>query len=145
MLEIRHTAVVDDVPRDRVFDYINGYENVPKFMFGITKFDPITEATSGLGSRFKAALNVGPKTLTSTAETTAWVENELIELTAVEGFSVNTTWRFADHGDGGTSVDVHFAYNLPGGLAGRALKIIIEPFAAQAVKATEANLREQVR
>lgn len=143
MAKVSHKSIVE-APRDVVFAYVNGYENVPKFMFGITRFDPLTEHTVGLGTRFAAAMNVGPKTLKSTVETMEWIENELIRLEAVEGFEANTTWRFAD-GDGGTEVHVEFDYRLPGGLAGRALGTVLEPFMGQAIKHTDANLSAQVK
>ena len=142
MPQVSHTSVID-VGREQVFAYINDHANVPKFMFGITTFDALTEQTEGKGSRFVVAMNVGPKTLKSTVETVDWVENELIDLKSIEGFVANTTWRFAD-ADGGTKVDVLFSYELPGGLAGRALGVILEPFIGQAVKQTESNLRSQL-
>ena len=39
---------------------------------------------------------------------------------------------------------VDFRYDLPGGLAGKALGKIIEPFVAQAIRHTDATLRRQV-
>ncbi len=132
-----------DVPRDRVFAYVNDYQNVPKFMFGVTRFAPVTDLTVGLGSTFEVSLNTGPKTLKSTVETVEWVENEFIRLEAIKGFSANTTWRFADAGDG-TEVAVEFEYTLPGGIAGRALGAVVEPFLGQAIRQTEANLSKQV-
>ncbi|MEE4024199.1 SRPBCC family protein [Gordonia sp. PKS22-38] len=142
MATIRHRSAVA-VSRDRVFAYVNDYRNVPKFFFGVSRFEPVTDATDGVGSRFTTTLKVGPKTLSSTVETVEWVENEVIRLESVEGFSANTTWRFTDK-DGGTEVDVDFDYTLPGGIAGRALGGIIEPFAGQAVRQTDKNLTEQV-
>ncbi|MCX2962818.1 SRPBCC family protein [Gordonia aquimaris] len=139
---IRHSSSVE-VPRDRVFAYINDHQNVPNFFFGVTRFVPVTEATDGVGSQFAVTMKVGPKTLASTVETVEWVENELIRLESVEGFSANTTWNFVDAG-AGTQVDVEFVYTLPGGLAGRALGSLVEPFAGQAVRQTDKNLVEQV-
>ncbi|QTI68411.1 SRPBCC family protein [Gordonia sp. L191] len=140
MSVVRHSSTIE-VARDRVFAYINDYENVPEYMFGIHKFTPRTDQTSGKGSVFDVAIKAGPKTLKSTIETIEWVENELIVLKAIEGFQANTTWRFADLADGGTTVDAEFEYILPGGLAGKALGAIMDPFAAQAIKHTDAKLR----
>jgi len=139
---VSHTATID-VPRQTVLDYVNTYANVPQYMFGITRFDPVTEHTSGLGATFAAEMNVGPKTLKSTVETQEWVEGELIRLVSVDGFPANTTWRFADT-EGGTEVQVEFEYKLPGGLGGRALGAILEPFVGQAIKQTDGNLRSQL-
>ena len=80
---VSHTATID-VPRQTVFEYVNTYANVPHYMFGITRFDPVTEHTSGLGATFAAEMNVGPKTLKSTVETQEWVEGELIRLVSVD-------------------------------------------------------------
>lgn len=139
---VRHQAVVE-APRDKVFAYVSNHENVPKFMFGLTKFEPTTELTSGVGATYDAAMEVGPKSLGSIVETVEWVDGEALTLQSVKGFSAGTKWRFTDV-DGGTSVDVEFTYKLPGGLAGKALSAIIGPFAAQAIKQTEANIREGV-
>ncbi|WP_431815892.1 SRPBCC family protein [Gordonia jacobaea] len=139
---VSHSAVID-VPRQRVFDYVNDYNNVPGYMFGITRFDPTTDHTSGLGATFNAEMSVGPKVFKSTVETKEWVDGELIALVSVDGFPANTTWRFAD-ADGGTKVEVEFQYKLPGGLSGRALGAILEPFVGQAIKQTDNNLRSQL-
>lgn len=135
---VRHQAIID-APRNRVFEYVNDYRNVPDYMDGITSFEPTTDVTEGLGAVFEAELNLGPKVLESTVEVTEWVRDEIIALDSVAGFRADTHWRFAD-ADGGTEMQVEFTYSLPGGLAGRALGALLGPFAAQAIKRTEANL-----
>ncbi|GAB89487.1 hypothetical protein [Gordonia rhizosphera] len=60
-----------------------------------------------------------------------------------KGVTAATIWRFAD-AEGGTEVDVEFEYRLPGGLAGRALGTLLEPFIGQAIRHTESKLAEQV-
>ncbi|MFT4126791.1 MAG: SRPBCC family protein [Gordonia sp. (in: high G+C Gram-positive bacteria)] len=142
MSEVKHKAVVD-APREQVFAYVSTYQNVPEYMFGITKFEPVTAETRGVGATFATEMNVGPKTLKSTVKTIEYTENEYLELTSVEGFSSGSSWRFADAGEGQTEVDVRFSYALPGGLAGKVLKPILETFMGQAVKATEKNIREK--
>lgn len=137
MAEIRHTATMRG-SREVAFAYVNDYRNVPEYMFGVSDFRPITEVTSGVGSQFVTTLKVGPKTLESTVECTEWVENEVIKLTSVKGFGASTEWYFADGDEPGTVVaDVVFDYTLPGGIAGRVLGGLMEPFVAQAVKHTD--------
>ncbi|MFW0795737.1 SRPBCC family protein [Gordonia sp. CPCC 205515] len=142
MTSIHRTSVVA-APRDAAFAYVNEHGNVPKFFFGISKFEPVTEKTEGLGSRFAVEMTIGPKAIKATVETTKWVANELIEITAIDGFRADTTWTFSDV-DGGTEIDVTFDYHLPGGLAGRALGLVIEPVVGQAVRHTESSLTEQI-
>ncbi|EGD56970.1 SRPBCC family protein [Gordonia neofelifaecis] len=140
---VRQT-VTTEAPRDRVFAYVDDYRHVPSWMFGVTKFTPVTEQTSGLGATYEASMKIGPKNLKSTLRVTEWVENETVVLTSIAGFDVQTGWRFADGDDGRTVVDAYFDYRLPGGLAGRALGAIIEPVVGQAVKQTESALRAAV-
>lgn len=140
---VRHSSTVAR-SRDEVFAYIDDYVNVTDYMFGVSKFDPRTEITQGVGSVFEVELKAGPKTLTSTVETKGWIQDEYIALEAIEGFVANTTWRFSDADGGGTRLDAEFEYILPGGLAGRALGAIMEPFAAQAIRQTEHNLRKHL-
>ena len=139
---VRQT-VITGAPREHVFAYVDDYRNVPDWMFGVTKFTPITEQTSGLGATYEANMKIGPKNLTSTLKVIEWVENEVVVLSSIAGFDVETGWRFSADGDQ-TVVDVNFDYNLPGGLAGRALGAIIEPVVGQAVKQTEQALRAAV-
>ncbi|MFW0790387.1 SRPBCC family protein [Gordonia sp. CPCC 205333] len=136
--------VVASAPRELAFAHVNNYKSVPTWMFGVTKFTPLTDQTEGLDSTFDAVMKIGPKSLHSTLKTTEWVENELIKLESVDGISAATTWRFADAEGGGTAVDVEFTYNLPGGLAGRALAAIVEPVVGQAIRSTETTLTKQV-
>ncbi|MGV9824081.1 MULTISPECIES: SRPBCC family protein [unclassified Gordonia (in: high G+C Gram-positive bacteria)] len=138
----RHSFVVD-ASREDAFAYVNDYTNVPHYLFGVSGFEPITEQTFGLGSQFEAQLNVGPKTLSSTLETTEWVENEVLKLESIAGFPITNIWHFAD-AESGTSIDLEIDYRLPGGLTGRALKAILEPFVGQLTKHVESKLREQL-
>ncbi|ANY22607.1 MULTISPECIES: SRPBCC family protein [Gordonia] len=141
---VRHQARIDG-PRERVFEYVDGYQNVSEYMFGVTRFEPTTEQTSGLGATFAVTIDVGPKALKSIVKCTEYVENELIALEAIEGFGANTRWRFADaDGGSGTDLDVEFSYTLPGGMAGKLLGKIIGPFAAQAVRHTEVTIGKKV-
>ncbi len=139
---VRHQVVVD-APRERVFDYVDGYQNVPEYLIGVTHFDPTTDQTRGLGSVFDVRVDLGPKKIKAVVECTRYVENELIELRAIDGFEADTTWRFADDGNG-TDLQLEINYTLPGGIAGRVLGGIIGPFAAQAVRHIEATIAKKV-
>lgn len=139
---VRHTSEVS-APRDRAFAYVNDHEHVPDWMFGVKRFEPVSEVTYGLGSSFNVVMNVGPKALSATVEVTEFVENELVRLESVKGLAAATLWRFDDT-DNGTNVSVEFSYELPGGIAGRALGAVIEPFAGQAIRHTDSALKAKL-
>ncbi|WOC13492.1 SRPBCC family protein [Gordonia sp. MP11Mi] len=136
-----HHTVRTQVPRSEVFAYVDDPNTVPQWMFGVTAFDPVGDRSRGLGTVYDAVMKVGPKALSAQLEVTVWTENEELVLSSVAGFDVTTRWRFTDGDGGSTVVDVDFDYSLPGGLAGRALAAIIEPFVSQAVRQTEQALR----
>ncbi|MHA4848259.1 SRPBCC family protein [Rhodococcus sp. MSC1_016] len=143
MIEIHHTAVAQ-APLAACFAYLDDYTHVPSWLFGITQFDPVGEPVRGLGAVYNAAMRVGPKTLGSVVEITAWEENALIQLDSIDGLTTHSQWRFEAVSEEATRLTVDFHYELPGGLAGKALARIVEPFVAQAIRHTDATLRRQV-
>ena len=129
---------VTDAPLDEVFAYVADSANVPEWFYGVQHFEPLTELTRGLGSKYAITLNVG-RPITARFECTEFVENELIAVETFDGPSASSRWTF--HRDGsGTRVRGDFDYTLPGGVAGAALGALVKPFAAIAVRQTTANL-----
>lgn len=143
MIHIRHAGVAR-VPIDVAFAYLDNYENVPKWMFGISQFTPTSEFTQGLGATFDTVMQIGPKTLRSRVEITEWVENDVITISSLDGIANSSTWRFTAKDEEHTELNVDFAYSLPGGLAGRALGHLIEPIIDTAITGTENKLRRNL-
>ena len=141
--EINRSAIAS-TSREAAFAYLDDYRNVPKWMFGITRFEPRTEATSGLGATYDATMQIGPKALTSVVHVTEWFPDERLTLESVEGLSNSSTWSLADTPDGQTRLDVVFRYSLPGGMAGKLLGAVVEPVVGQAIRHTESALRSQL-
>lgn len=143
MVDIHHTAIAK-APVDVGFGYVDDYRNVPKWMFGCDKFEPVGELDHGLGAVFATAMQLGPKTLHSTVKIIEWEQDKVIVLDSISGFVNSSSWRFAAMDDGRTELTVDFHYELPGGLAGKALGKLIEPFVSIAIKHTEQTLRNNV-
>ena len=143
MVQVRASAV-GDVPVEAAFRYVDDYRNVPSWMYGISKFEPSGSQITGVGAVFEATIKLGPATLNTTVECTRWEENRLIALTSIKGFKNTSTWEFAAHGDDQVELTAVVDYELPGGLAGRALGKMIEPFVSIAVSHTERTLRQRM-
>ena len=143
MTTIHHTASAS-VPLSTAFAHFADYRTVPQWFFGISKFVPQGEKDYGLGATYDSAVKIGPKEIGSVVRVTEFEEDRLITLTSIAGFKTTSRWTFSAAGDNGTELAVEFTYELPGGLAGKALGMIIEPFAVQAVKASEAALRRDL-
>ena len=131
-------------PVDVTFAYLDDYRNVPKWMFGLSSFEPICEQSQGLGTLLDGKFQVKPVSLTSTVEITEWEQNRRIALTAIKGFKIESTWDFVETGPEATTVKVHVNYELPGGLAGKALGKALEPIVALTIRHSDAELTRQV-
>ncbi|MEO9108669.1 MAG: SRPBCC family protein [Jatrophihabitantaceae bacterium] len=143
MVDIHHEATCH-APVEVTFAYVDDYRNAIKWMFGLSKFEAIGELIRGVGSVFEGTFSVKPVNLHSTIEGTAWEQNVLIAFRSIKGFKNDSTWQFAALGDADTRVTVDFHYELPGGLAGRALGKLLEPIVALTVRHSEAELRRLV-
>ncbi|MDF0532326.1 SRPBCC family protein [Tsukamurella sp. 8F] len=143
MTTISHSATAE-VPVDVGFAYVADYRTVPRWFFGVTRFDPQGGLDYGLGAIYDAELRIGPKAFTSVVQITEFEQDRLITLRSIAGFRTSSRWEFTPHADGRSRLFVEFTYDLPGGIAGRTLAKIVEPFAVQAVRNTEATLRRQL-
>ena len=144
MVEIHHQGFAE-APVGVAFGYVDDYRNVPTWMFGVSRFEPVDpDCVQGLGSVFDAVFQVKPVSLKTRVEITGWRQDELIELTSIKGFRNSSSWRFEPAADGGTILHVTFGYELPGGLAGKALGRAIEPVMNLTVRQTDAALRKHI-
>ncbi len=131
------------MPVATAFAYVADYRTIPDWFYGVSRFVPEGDLDHGLGARFAVDLKVGPKVRRSVVEVTGFESDRLIALQSMGSLKAVSTWSF-EEAPGGTRMQVEFSYDLPGGLAGKALGRIIEPFAAQAVRSTEATLRRNL-
>jgi len=144
MVDIHHEGTCD-APLDVAFAYLDDYRNAPTWMFGLSTFAPADGAPDhGLGAKFDATFAVKPVTIKSTIEITEWTQHEVIAFKSVQGFKNWSTWRFSEAGDEHTKIDVVFSYELPGGLAGKALGRALEPIAAVTIRHSDEALRRNV-
>jgi len=133
-----------DAPVDQVFAYVADYRNAGAWLSGISSFTPVGEADYGLHAVFDAALGLGVTTLHSTIKVIDFEEGRMMELDSIKGFKNTSKWTFTPDGDG-TRVLAELTYELPGGLAGRALGRVIEPLIILVVKHSAENLHKRFR
>ncbi|WP_233267072.1 SRPBCC family protein [Tomitella fengzijianii] len=126
------------------FAFVDDYRTVPQWMFGVTGFTPVGEQERGLGAEYAVTMVLGPKTLRSKVRVTEWEQDELITLESYEGVRNTSSWRFTRVDDEHAELSVEFTYDFGGGLAGKALGRIVEPFVQAAVAQTEKDLRRLV-
>ncbi|MGV9680335.1 SRPBCC family protein [Nocardia sp. NPDC003482] len=137
-------SVTCPVPVPVVFDYVSDHRNVPEYFDGITSYEPVTEQTTGPGSRFDAVMRLGPSTMRSRIETTVWQRYERLEFTSISGVSNVITYAFEAVDERNSRIDVSVEFSLPGGLAGNALSKTLTPFVAAAAERTAAAIARNV-
>jgi uncharacterized membrane protein len=143
MVHVHHHGSCD-APVSVAFAYLDDYRNATSWMFGLERFEPAGELHHGVGAVFEGTFHVRPVRLHSTVEVTEWEQDALIAFRSIKGFTNESTWRFSPAGDSRTDVDVVFSYDLPGGFAGRALGIALEPVVALSVRHSDAALRKHI-
>jgi len=143
MVDIHHEGHAN-APLSVAFAYIDDYRTTPDWMFGLAKFVPVGDLDQGLNAVFEGTFQVKPVKLHSTVKITAWEQDKLIKMESVKGFVNRSTWRFEALNDTETRVFVDFTYELPGGLAGRALGKALEPIVAMSIRHSDAALRKNI-
>lgn len=144
MVDIHHEGVAA-APRQVAFAYIDDYRTTTDWMFGLSSFRPAPgEPEHGLGAVFDAVFSVKPVKLKSTIRVTEWEQDSLLAFESTDGFRNWSTWRFVEEDATHTRVIVDFSYELPGGLAGKALGRALEPVVALSVRHSDATLRKNI-
>lgn len=132
-----------DAPVETAFAYTADYRNVPSWLYGVEEFVPFGPKDYGLGAVFDGAMHVGI-TLRSRIEVDEFEENSLISFDTVKGFQIRSRWSFSATDDATSAVRAEVAYELPGGIAGKGVGKVIEPFVKIAIKHSSADLKRCV-
>jgi uncharacterized membrane protein len=128
-------------PVSEVFAYVDDFRTVPEWLYGISKFEPVGDQDQGLGAVYDAEMMVGVKIKTR-IEIVKWEHEKVIALRSIKGFQTESEWTIESMDDGRTRLSGHLSYDLPLGLAGKAMAKAMEPAVKIAVrKSSEAIVR----
>lgn len=106
-------TVTIKAPAARVFEFIADPSNTPRFMNGITRYDPIGGQTRGKGARFASTAVVVGRAFDVELEVTAWKDGEMMVATSRKGLRTRGTWRVVDFDDGTSDATMLYEYELP--------------------------------
>lgn len=132
-----------EAPVAVAFGYVANYRNVPDWLFGVSTFTPVGPRDHGLGSVFDAAMHIGVN-VTSRVEIDEFVEDRLMTLSSIKGFSVRMRWSFEERGPDRTLITSEIGYGLPFGPAGKAMGKVVGPFIKQAASRSTAQLKAAI-
>ncbi|WP_240963218.1 SRPBCC family protein [Antrihabitans stalactiti] len=143
MVHVHHTGTAA-VPHTFAWDYISDFRNAEDWLFGITKLDVVGDIPFGPGAVYEGGMKLGPKTLGAVFNVETWEPPSLLTFGYVSGFEVRSKWQLKALGEEEFELEVDVHYELPGGIAGRALGKIIEPFVILAVRHSDTTLRKKL-
>jgi uncharacterized membrane protein len=106
-------TVTIKAPAAQVFEFIADPSNTPRFMSGITRYDPIGSKDRGKGARFASTAVVAGKAFEVELEVTAWKDGAMMVATSRKGLKTRGSWRFEDFDDGTSDATMLYEYELP--------------------------------
>jgi uncharacterized membrane protein len=119
-------------PLDVAFAYVADYRNIPSWMLGIERFDPVGGQDRGEGAEFDVTAKFGVR-LHTRIRATEWVDERLIGMQSVRGVAVCSRFSF-DGAGSDTNITAEVSYRLPGGPAGRMMHRAVGSFVSRAVQ-----------
>ena len=100
-------------PLERVFEFVNEPSNTPRFMRGISRYDPVGEQRTGKGAVYASTAVIAGRDFNVELEVTGWKQNELLVAVSRKGPKTRGTWSFEEFDDGTTDATLVYEYELP--------------------------------
>jgi uncharacterized membrane protein len=140
-------SVEIDRPTGDVFAFVDDYRNVPRYIVGMTEYQPLTSKVSGKGSRFRfLKKTTGLPDIKSDVEITDWQKDKKITFKSIAGFENGGTYTFIARGDS-TVVRLSNTYDLGsliGGGRGGLLGGLAKAAGGAMSKAAEGQVRKDL-
>jgi len=131
-----------NVPVEKVFNFVAGYTNTPKYTEHLVSFEPTTEIKRGNGARFDMAGKIFGIPFKSQLEVVDFLENRGWRLKPISGTQIETQWLFR-HTKKGTRVTYLTEYRLSFGLMGTIIDgLVVRRVARKGVEKTLQKLKD---
>lgn len=134
-----------DAPADVTFGYVADHRNVCEYWHGMTSYEPVGDRDSGIGAVFDAVSKLGPSSMRSRIEIVEFEPGSRLVFRSVSGTRTTTEYDFVPVGDGRCRLDFRIEFDLPGGIAGKAIERSIAPFVSTAAKKTAEGIADGAR
>lgn len=132
-------------PLDFCWRYVSDYRNVPKWMLGVEKFEPIGDQSRGVGAVFDAHMDIGPMRLQPTVDVVEWVEDTHMGLHVTEKLVKATISLQLQSVDAHRcEVNIVTDYTVGKGIAGKLLDKGLIVFARLAIQHMDKHLTKQI-
>lgn len=116
MIRIERSTLIER-DADEVFALVSDPSRYPEFFAGISKWEPRSEKTRGIGARFRVLMKVGSIEAGGTISVSNWEEGRLISWASETGVRQKGQWALEPKGKA-TELTLLMEYELAGGPIG---------------------------
>lgn len=125
-------------PPPVVWALVTDPDQLPRFMAGLSRWEPAGGPRTGLGARYRVRMLVGSAHVGGIVEVVEFDHGRDMAWTNVTGIDHRGRWRLRERRPGHTEVILRLSYSAPGGLLG----VLADRLAAPMVRR---NLRSSLR
>jgi uncharacterized membrane protein len=126
-------------PQELVWDAVSDPARVLSFMAGVTRWEVVSEESTGLGARYRMLMRVGSAEIGGLVEIVEWDPPGELAWNSITGIDQRGRWRLRPAPGGRTRAEIRLAYGVAGaGLAGWLAEKIAGP-------AVSSHLRTSIR
>jgi uncharacterized membrane protein len=132
-------------PIEAVWAIASDPERALSFMSGITRWEVVSEPSTGVGARYRMLLRVGSAEVGGLIEVVEWDEPCDFAWTSVTGIDQRGRFRLRPTSSGSTRVELRLAYGVAGsGLAGWVAEQLAAPTVRGHLRRTAQQLKRLV-
>jgi uncharacterized membrane protein len=144
---MRVGAAIDiSAPREAVWAFVDDPARYLHFMAGITRWEVVSEAATGLGARYRMLMHVGSAEVGGLVEVVEHTPERDLAWTSVVGIDQRGRWRLRDgRRPGTTRVELRLSYGVAGsGLFGWIAEHVAAPTVTGHLRRSLQQLKRQV-
>jgi uncharacterized membrane protein len=143
-MRVSASAIVS-APMESVWAVVSDPERALSYMSGVTRWEVVSDESSGLGARYRMLLRVGSAEVGGLIEIVEWDEPRELAWTSVTGVDQRGRWRLRPAPGGRTRVEIRLAYGVAGsGLGGWVAERVAGPIVENHLKTTVRQLARMV-
>lgn len=132
-------------PMEVVWSIVSDPDRVLDFMYGVTRWEVVSEEPRGEGARYRMLFRIGSAEIGGLIEVVEWSEPSEFAWTSVTGVDQRGRWRLRPAKGGRTRVEFRLAYGVAGsGVWGWVAERVAGPIVRGHVRRSLEQLRRLV-
>jgi uncharacterized membrane protein len=133
-----------NAPPSAIWPMIVDPEQLPRFMAGLTRWEPAGPSPFRLGARYRVHMLVGSAHVGGLVEVVEFDSQRDIAWTNITGIDHRGRWRLRERRPGCTDVTLRISYSAPGGLLAVLADRLAAPMVRRNLRRSLVSLRHMV-